>query len=475
MDSSLDIVNKAIEELQNKKKINPLLANVKSIQFGVLSPDEIKRMSLCEIKSSRVMPPFDKTVYDERMGPLTSNITCKTCMEDLRICPGHFGFIELNEPIINPLFLKYVVLILNCFCSKCSKLRMSKKDIELEMNISKHNTFIKFADKINLIVKKLAGVEFCRECSIVHPIVREINGSIYKSYDGKEKCKMSAREIQKIFINISDEDLNMLGFNALSRVFYNKNENEVIKTFRPEWLIMTFFPIMPPMSRPPAIDGESRCDDDLTTAYSDIIKFNDKLKNCANESLKEDIFIMLQKHIASFINNSNGEIKRKSGKPYKGISERLGGKEGHIRNRLMGKRVDNSARDVITADPNIRINEVGIPLEIAEILSFPEKITEFNIDEMTDLLNNGKVNTVQRGFQNVRVRYLLKTGKKFTLKIGDIVFRHLRDGDTAIFNRQPTLHRGSMMAHYVKILPAKTFRLNLSVTSPYNADFDGRP
>jgi DNA-directed RNA polymerase II subunit RPB1 len=169
---------------------------------------------------------------------------------------------------------------------------------------------------------------------------------------------------------------------------------------------------------------------------------------------------------------------QKSGRPHKSISERLKTKEGRIRGNLMGKRVDFSARTVITGDPNLKINQVGVPRSIASNLTFPEIVTPFNIDELTQLVKNG-ANTypgakyiIRDTGDRIDLRYHPKP-TDLHLQIGYKVERHIRDGDVVIFNRQPTLHKMSMMGHAIKVLPWSTFRMNLSVTSPYNADFDG--
>jgi len=176
------------------------------------------------------------------------------------------------------------------------------------------------------------------------------------------------------------------------------------------------------------------------------------------------------------MDNSDGAVVRNSGKQAMSYKNRLAGKEGHIRNKLVGKRVDCSARTVITADPRLNLNQVGVPEEIAKALSFPEKVTPWNINEMNALLEAGKINTIMRGEKIIKVSFVqqLQLDRKIKLYYDDVVYRQLRDGDTVVFNRQPTLHRGSMMAHYVRVLPGKTFRLNLGVTASYNADFDGR-
>ncbi len=136
------------------------------------------------------------------------------------------------------------------------------------------------------------------------------------------------------------------------------------------------------------------------------------------------------------------------------------------------KRVDFSARSVITSDPTLGINQLGIPVRIAMNQTFPEVVTPQNIDRLTKLVKNGRDKYPGANF--VFPASILESGsrimpldlrfrrEKLELKFGDIVERHLQDDDIVLFNRQPTLHKQSMMGHHAKIIPDlryNTFRL----------------
>lgn len=170
--------------------------------------------------------------------------------------------------------------------------------------------------------------------------------------------------------------------------------------------------------------------------------------------------------------------QQKSGRPLKSIRARLKGKEGRIRGNLMGKRVDFSARTVITPDPNLAIFQIGVPRSIAQNMTFPELVTPFNIERMHDLVARGATHypgakyIIRDNGDRIDLRFHPKT-TDLHLQCGYVVERHMIDGDYIVFNRQPTLHKMSMMGHRVKVLPWSTFRMNLSCTTPYNADFDG--
>ncbi|KAJ2823664.1 DNA-directed RNA polymerase II core subunit rpo21, partial [Coemansia erecta] len=271
---------------------------------------------------------------------------------------------------------------------------------------------------------------------------------------------------------ISDQDAEILGINP----YYA----------RPEWMILSVMPV-PPMTVRPSIqmDAMRPSEDDLTHKLNDIIKTNVRLQQFIVEGAPAHVIneftALLQFHTATFMNNdSQGmpQALQKSGRPIKSIRARLKGKEGRLRGNLMGKRVDFSARTVITGDPNISIDQVGVPRSIARNLTYPETVTPYNIDKLQEYVRNGRdaypgaKYVIRDNGEVINLQYNRQRGD-FPLQIGYRVERNLLDDDVIIFNRQPSLHKMSMMGHRVKVMPYSTFRLNLSVTSPYNADFDG--
>ena len=241
----------------------------------------------------------------------------------------------------------------------------------------------------------------------------------------------------------------------------------------------------PPQVRPSVIqDNNQRSEDDLTHKLFEIISTNqrlqDKINNNSAKNLIEDEHTVLQYHIATLVDNQIPGVApsaQRSGRPLKSVQQRLGSKEGRIRYNVQGKRVEFSARSVITPDPNLSIAEIGVPIKIALNLTVPEKVTPYNKEQMYKLIQNGAdkhpgAKTIVR--QDGRMISLKHVNtREIVLRLGDVVNRHLDDGDIILFNRQPTLHRMSMMGHRVKVLPYNTFRLNVSVVAPYNADFDG--
>lgn len=291
----------------------------------------------------------------------------------------------------------------------------------------------------------------------------------------KDKRPITAEQALAIFRSISTSDIFDLGLN-----------NDYA---RPEWMIITVLPVPPPPVRPSiSMDGSGqgmRGEDDLTYKLGDIIRANGNVRQAQQEGspqhILQDFEALLQYHVATYMDNDiagQPQALQKSGRPVKSIRARLKGKEGRLRGNLMGKRVDFSARTVITGDPNLSLDEVGVPRSIARTLTYPETVTRFNIDKLHQLVQNGPNEhpgakyVIRPDGTRIDLRHHKRSGA-ITLEYGWKVERHIIDGDFIIFNRQPSLHKESMMGHRVKVMPYSTFRLNLSVTSPYNADFDG--
>lgn len=292
---------------------------------------------------------------------------------------------------------------------------------------------------------------------------------------GERKEVITPQNALNIFKLLSDNTLQLLGLNA--------------DYARPEWMILTVLPVPPPPVRPSiSVDGTGqgmRGEDDLTYKLGDIIRANGRVQECIQDGSPQHVLnefeALVQYHVATYMDNdANGvpQAMQKSGRPLKTIRGRLKGKEGRLRGNLMGKRVDFSARTVITGDPNLSLDQVGVPRSIARTLTYPEVVTKFNISKLTSLVRNGPNQHPGANYviKSDGVRLDLRHNKNLDdlrLQYGWKVERHIDDDDVIIFNRQPSLHKESMMGHRVKVMPYSTFRLNLSVTSPYNADFDG--
>lgn len=462
---------------------NKHASKVVGIQFSILSPTEIRNMSVAEITSRDTYEnnkPKIGGLFDPRMGVLEDGFTCPTDGLNYINTPGYFGHLELAKPVYYIQYLNVVLKVLRCVCFKCSKLLINKekhKHILSKSNEHRWNYVFQHANKM-----RFCGQETKQGCSCVQPkYVKDGFATIFADWtnikDAPEhteedniKIKLTPELALKILRRISDIDVDFMGFSSTWS--------------RPDWMICQVLAIPPPAVRPSVKhDSQQRSEDDITHILSNILKTNKTLQekllagNVA-ENVIDDWTNLLQYYIATQVDNKipgTAPVAQRSGRPLKSIKERLNGKVGRVRGNLMGKRVDFSARSVITADPNLSIQELGVPLKIAKNITKPVVVNDANRNFLMKLIENGpnqhpgaKILEKKDG-TSISLRW--KDIKQVHLENGDIVHRHMMDGDAVLFNRQPTLHRMSMMCHKARILKVgDTFRMNVAVTKPYNAD-----
>ena len=465
--------------------------DVVKMRFSILSPDDIIKNSVVPVfntelnEGSSLETPKCNGVNDPRMGPANqSSIICPIDENTYNNCPGYFGHIELAKPVFWPEFMQIIINVIRYTCYNCSKLLIETAGEErtadkLGFEVAQRLRGKQRYEKIKQLTPKRA----CLHCQAVQPkYSREQNTRIIAEFRTADsagsvrRVQFSAERIRTILSRMTNDDIEALGFHR----HYS----------RPEWMVCTMFPVAPPAIRPSTMrtDTSQRSEDDLTIKLVEIVKCNRELaRKLASENSYnniDDYVQLLQVHIAAFVNNDiNGgyKVMRKSGGPFKSIVQRFKGKTGRIRGNLMGKRANFSARSVITGDPTISVEEVGVPYVIAMNLTYPEVVTALNIDKLTKLVHNGPFKFP--GAKSIRKRgsgpdtllqlkpldQLNQLGT-IRLQIGDTVNRHIVDGDHVLFNRQPSLHRMSMLSHRVRVLNGYTFRLQLAVVAPYNAD-----
>lgn len=478
------------------------------IQMGALTAQEWQSFSI-EITrpSNRGNQETEKTPYDLRLGALANGVVCETCGESNKNCPGHWGYIPLEEPCYNPEYINYVLGLLKCICIKCYAPRISENMAGSILSLQRNVRF-------NTYKKKAETLKQCSECKA--PLASFIidKHTIKMFYEDKKNAThITAREASAILMQISSSTMTLLGFNHdlsqnpkfTSDDIVLPQEKNHIHEIRPDAFIFMVLPVLPTCARPWVIKGSEKKDDDITDKYNTILKNNERLRidrespmnaqpvkgRKKNGKLSEsDRFRTIEdmhSNIWSMIDNSK-EKNKNSGRKHKGLCERLEKKGGHIQINVAGKRSDFTARTVIVGGGSLlRMDQVGIPQHFAKTLTSPEIVLDWNIGEYEKMLAAGKINTVCRGQFNIDVREVTAKGTKpfvwkgqTGLQIFDVVHRQLRNGDWAIFNRQPTLRIESMQGAKVFILPSRsifqteyTMRLPLAVTRPYNADFDG--
>jgi DNA-directed RNA polymerase subunit A' len=446
---------------------------IESIRFEVLSPQEIRRMSVAKIITPETYDddgfPIESGLMDPRLGVIDPGLKCKTCGGKAGECSGHFGHIELAAPVIHVGYAKLIGKLLNATCRECGRILMKdeKRDKFIQEIERIKELGQDFEDVVKEVFRITKATKKCPHCGADQIEIKFEKPTFF--YEGEHR--LTPKDIRERLEKIPNEDLPAFGMDP--------------KAVRPEWMVLTVLPVPPVTVRPSIIlETGQRSEDDLTHKLVDIIRINQRfLENKeagAPQLILEDLWELLQYHVTTYLDNEVSGIppaRHRSGRPLKTLAQRLKGKEGRFRGSLSGKRVNFSARTVISPDPNLSINEVGVPQIIAEELTVPLYVTEKNIEEAREYIlrtEHPKASYVIRpDGRRVRVMDSNREELAENLKPGMIVERQLKDGDIVLFNRQPSLHRISIMAHYVRVLPYKTFRLNPAVCPPYNADFDG--
>jgi DNA-directed RNA polymerase II subunit RPB1 len=485
---------------------------IAKLKLGVMSPEQIVKMSVVDIykplsndvgditiSNDTVNDRKNNTLSDLRMGTIDKKNKCSTCHQVAKNCPGHFGRMYFAKPVYQIHLIGQILKTLNCVCYRCSYILIDKSEGSVNLNVLKTK---KSKNRLNFLTK--TKKDKCFHCGAVQPkfskdkdtytnIIAEFSSKKSDKDENESSTTMSTKKnvtkktisinveyCLRILEGISNEDCELLGYDP--------------QMSHPKWFIWTVMLIPPPAMRPTVkTETDKSSEDDLTHILNEIIKTN----NILNSTTQGDSAIVncwnnLQWHVAVYIDNDQTNIPKctnRSGRALKTVRQRIIQKEGRVRGNLMGKRVDHSARTVITPDPLLEIDQLGVPYAICSNLIYPEIVTPYNIDKLYRLINNYDENNNQiypsaksirfkgKGMGDSSIVYrelkYVRQRENIVLNFGDVVHRNLMKNDVVAFNRQPSLHKMSMMAHRVVPLKGHSFRFNPNVTAPYNADFDG--
>ncbi|GEQ71199.1 hypothetical protein JCM33374_g4880 [Metschnikowia sp. JCM 33374] len=502
---------------------------IKGLEFSALSAKDIVAQSEVEVTTrdlydlEKGRTVCEKGALDTRMGTSSNAVECVTCHGNLASCHGHFGHIRLALPVFHVGYFKAVISVLQCICKSCGAMLLDEqtkrafiadlrrpnidnlrrmKILKKVMEQCKKQRRCLSCHHVNGVVKKAASGAGPAALKIVHDTFRFIGkkSTPEKELWDREFEDVFSRnpELEKFAKRVS-EDLNPLKvlhlFKQISPSDCELVGIDAARGGRPEMYIWRYLPAPPVCIRPSVMMDNQSNEDDLTVKLTEIVWTSSLIKAGIEKGISINNLMeqwdYLQLSVAMYINSDSanpallpggmgGGGSSKSSKPIRGFCQRLKGKQGRFRGNLSGKRVDFSGRTVISPDPNLKIDEVAVPDRVAKVLTYPEKCTRYNRQKLQKLILNGPnvhpgANYVLK--QNEMAKRNLKFGDRVklakTLHIGDTVERHLEDGDVVLFNRQPSLHRLSILSHYAKIRPWRTFRLNECVCTPYNADFDG--
>lgn len=466
----------------------PVRAN--KLRFGLLSADEIARMAVVKVTETTLYYrglPASGGLLDPLMGTVDRRHLCASCNRDARSCQGHAGYIELSFPVFHIGFVDTVLKVLRIVCHCCSRICLTEEDI------AGVPSYLTGRARFNAVYSLLRSRKTCPSCGMPQPSITRVplgfridwpEETCWECEDEKAFCStpFTARDALSILRHMTDSDIRLLGFDP--------------KLSHPQDMIVQNIVVPAPCTRPAIYTTEgsrSRGQNDLTMHLLEVLKRSHDVRSlmgdedwrtaeCTPELLER--VQRLQYEVFVLVNNNTriqkpvGMGRGGSAAHSKSLHERLKGKEGRVRGNLMGKRVDFSARCVITPDATFDCDRVGVPYRIACTLTVPEVVNTVNVHSLAQRVRVGAGNVngadaVLHSNGTITQLRSCSDRNSVMLRPGDVVERYLQDDDVVVFNRQPSLHMHSMVAHRVRLMPGHTFRLSLVVAAPYNADFDG--
>ncbi len=427
------------------------LRKLAGVRLSYIHSDNIEKMSVTNDGINNVTlysgdTPIYKGLYDSRMGTLDYSYDCETCLLNKKKCPGHSGHIKLFNMIINPITINITKQWLKVLCFNCGEILVSKNVPFNKIGISTvKKKCPNCGEEKNKMEKYKAGKE-------------NLFTFIYES-NGSEKY-LTPSDIYKIFAKVDPDKLKILN---------------LPKESHPSLCVLKNLYVPPPTIRP-ALHYSANTSifvQDITVQLQHIVNENEILKTLQNDMIGHKEMVKFQKLVyETYIAGQSGFVPS--------LLDSIKLKKGIVRKNLLGKTSNNMGRNTISGNNFIKIDEVGIPVSYAKTLQIPEVVTELNYKRLEFMFKNGKIN--YPGASKVKKKIdesmydINKKNKNLFLEIGDFLYRDLIDGDLVILNRQPSLERGSIGAHKVKILNdnfSNTFEMNVIACGPYNADFDG--
>jgi DNA-directed RNA polymerase II subunit RPB1 len=426
---------------------------IEESRISLLSNEDMEKFDI-EINSSDGQGGIG-TLSDPRLGA-TYDTNCGTCFLPYSDCPGHYGRITLPVPIYHPHYLRTLLKVLEVVCQGCGEVKVEDKRRVLETPRS---------ERLD-VIKRLGGSCPHPGCGDV-PLTFDIKLStsshqvILKVRGGNET--MDIEKVERILKAITREGWELMGFDP---------------DHKPNF-ILRYLPVMPPQDRPMIETDDDIREDDITIFYKDILRIVDNIKSLKGiqvpttkqaEQLKNKIN-ELSNVVFQFMESADG--RSYGSRTLRSLKDRIQGKDGFIRRDMMGKRANFTARTVVSPDPTLKFGQVRVPRVFQRNLTTSVVVNQLNIDELNTLLNQGLVTAIVKRNRNRPIYIDDNNRHTIRLQIGDRVSRCLLNGDYVILNRQPTLHKYGMMGHEVVIGEPLTIGIHPSVTTPFNADFDG--
>ncbi|KAG6038237.1 hypothetical protein E4U41_004402 [Claviceps citrina] len=507
-------------DIQPKQQlVDNLPKRFNAIKFGIPSNQNVANQAVVEI-SNRLLydiennrAPYHNGPLDPRLGTSSKFAKCSTCQESLQNCTGHFGYVKLPLPVFHIGYLRFVISVLQNICKSCGRVLLEEPERQAFLKELRrpHLDNLRRTQILKRVNESCRKVKQCHYCGATNGQIRKVGvlklvHDKFSSYNRSTAAKKVPPESKIKFDESFAEARRQLPDldKHLRKAMEDLNPLRVLNLFkcitsidcevlgldpvegRPEMFLWQYLPAPPVCIRPSVAQENASNEDDLTTKLADIVWVSGMIrsalqKGTAIQTIMEQ-WEYLNTQVAMYVNSDVPGLQQAGfGKTIRGLCQRLKGKQGRFRGNLSGKRVDFSGRTVISPDPNLNIDEVAVPQLVAKNMTYPEKVQRQNIEKLRNCIRNGPdiwpgaQCVVKQGDGGYKISLKFANAETVAreLTFGDVVERHLEDGDVVLFNRQPSLHKLSIMSHYVKVRPWRTFRLNECVCNPYNADFDG--
>jgi len=456
------------------------MGEVEFVKFGMFTDQDIIDMAAVKITSDTGHGPG--SVRDTKMGPHNEFVPCGTCSKDIGDCPGHHGRIELPTYYMRNYAIPYIILVLSSVCNNCGRLLVTEEQIKKKGINNLHG--LRRLQAIRNLIKdskmpQCPTVSKKKDLS-ENTIVCGANPKYESAAQNKEEYTLgykfpgdktvknkSATQVKLILDAISDEDAKLLGYDHGTHPSHGVFKQLLVSPYN---------------VRADVYLGDIHVPDHLTLMYYDIIRAVNKINRRDNKTSPDNGIADLYSRISNMIKN-DGKYKPVDHRPaYLSYKKRIQGKTAVIRGNIMGKRVNFAARTVADPGSDLRVDEIGVPEEIANKLTVPVIVTEQNKFNLQSRYDNGRIvmikfspsNSVRDAGYKIPVNAKFKSNHpNLQLRPGDEVDRYLENGDPVIINRQPTLHKQSIIGLKVKIHKDRVFKTNLSITTPLGLDYDG--
>ncbi len=439
-------------------------SRITEMRMYLAGDEDIAAVSVVNIKDARTFgggnEPIRGGLYDLRLGPSDANFKCTTCLHTISNCPGHCGTYEIADKdytLTQPLALGEVHKWLKVICLACGAPVFDMSNL----------SSIPPSSRLQTVSESRTGGEKCK-CGRVHPKITKSPESpyIFLATTENEEVKLYPKTIREIFQRISNETVIALGRRP---------------TAHPSKYYVSRI-LIPPISIRPyqknAAGARAHKPPPLVDFIRNIITKSKisgtELERMTNGLYLNNVFYDMVK--GGKQGGSKETANAIGGSTADSIMKRMGGKKGTLRNHQMGHRSLHGARLVISGNPNIKIDEIGVPVYVQSVLHISETVQNFNRDRLSSALMAGLIVRVHKLGAEKERNISEKNRSSTVLENGDVVYRMIEKGDLLNFNRQPSLKETATGSH--KAVPfvlenINTLQINVSVCSNYGADFDG--